>query len=124
MQLSRRFRNLSRLQQQYHAIYDVIDCRAFETSLTSNGVNVHNILSPCKSNFIIYFSIPTRVPTAAINFKHEVVYQPDWILRDKFTNLARSTTHEFGGHFAAMHTPKVLVDDVFESVKEFLKYYQ
>ncbi|CAF4801369.1 unnamed protein product [Pieris macdunnoughi] len=67
-------------------------------------------------------NIPTVVPTAAINFKHEVVYQPDWILRDKFLNLVRSTTHDFGGHFAAMQTPKALADDVFESVKEIISF--
>lgn len=62
------------------------------------------------------------MPTAAINFAHEVVYQPDWILRDKFPNLVHSTTLDFGGHFAAMHTPKALVDDVFESFAEINKF--
>ncbi|CAH2084702.1 unnamed protein product [Euphydryas editha] len=66
--------------------------------------------------------IPTKVPTAAINFLHEVLYQPDWILRDKFVNLVHSTTLDFGGHFAAMQTPKELADDVFESVNEFIKF--
>ncbi|CAK1555352.1 unnamed protein product [Leptosia nina] len=70
----------------------------------------------------VMHNIPTPVPTAAINFKYEVVYQPDWILRDKFVNLVRSTTLEFGGHFAGMHTPKELADDVFESVKEFIQF--
>ncbi|XP_034829183.1 juvenile hormone epoxide hydrolase-like [Maniola hyperantus] len=72
--------------------------------------------------FVVH-DIPTYVPTAAINFQYEVVYQPDWILRDKFPNLVHSTTLDFGGHFAAMHTPKELVDDVFESVVEFIKFH-
>ncbi|XP_032516972.2 juvenile hormone epoxide hydrolase-like [Danaus plexippus] len=71
--------------------------------------------------FVVH-DIPTRVPTAAMNFLHEVVYQPDWILRDKFVNLVHSTTLDFGGHFAAMHTPKELVDDIFASVAVFNEF--
>lgn len=71
----------------------------------------------------VCFSIPTKVPTAAINFEHEVIYQPDWILRDKFHNLVHSTIVDYGGHFAAMQTPKELADDVFESVVEFNKFH-
>lgn len=67
--------------------------------------------------------IPSKVPTAAINFKYEVLYQPDWILRDKFPNLVRSTVLDFGGHFAALHTPQALADDVFASAAEFLKFH-
>ncbi|XP_072932654.1 juvenile hormone epoxide hydrolase-like [Epargyreus clarus] len=72
----------------------------------------------------IVHNIPTMVPTAALNFRYEVVYQPDWVLRDKFPNLVRSTTLDFGGHFASMHTPKELVDDIFASVKEFIKFHE
>nr|XP_026496407.1 juvenile hormone epoxide hydrolase-like [Vanessa tameamea] len=75
------------------------------------------------SEVFIVQDIPTKVPTAAINFLHEVVYQPDWILRDKFINLVHSTTLDFGGHFAAMQTPKELVDDIFMSTVEFLKFH-
>ncbi|XP_050679149.1 juvenile hormone epoxide hydrolase-like [Leptidea sinapis] len=75
------------------------------------------------SEVFVVHNIPTPVPTAVVNFKHEVVYQPDWILRDKFINIVRSTTFDFGGHFAAMHTPDVLADDVFKSVEEFVKFH-
>ncbi|XP_063381651.1 juvenile hormone epoxide hydrolase-like [Cydia fagiglandana] len=68
--------------------------------------------------------IPTRVPTAAIKFLYEVVYQPDWVLRDKFPNLVRSTTLDFGGHFAALQTPKPFADDVFAAGAEFLKFHE
>lgn len=67
-------------------------------------------------------SIPTPVPFAAIKFQHEITHQPDWILKDKFLNLVRSTTLDFGGHFAALHTPQVLVDDIFGAVFEFIKF--
>nr|QOI60668.1 juvenile hormone epoxide hydrolase 4 [Mythimna separata] len=69
-------------------------------------------------------NIPTDVPTAAVKFLYEVTYQPDWILKDKFRNLVRSTSYDFGGHFAALHTPEVLADDVFASVKEFIKFHR
>ncbi|XP_046977873.1 juvenile hormone epoxide hydrolase-like [Vanessa cardui] len=76
------------------------------------------------SEIFIVHEIPTKVPTAAIKFLHEIVYQPDWILRDKFTNLVHSTTLDVGGHFAGMHTPRELADDVFESVVEFIKFHE
>ncbi|XP_052740946.1 juvenile hormone epoxide hydrolase isoform X2 [Bicyclus anynana] len=69
-------------------------------------------------------NIPTFVPMAAINFRYEIIYQPDWILRDKFPNLVHSTIHDFGGHFAAIQTPKELVDDIFESVVAFIKFHE
>lgn len=67
-------------------------------------------------------NIPTDVPTAAVKFLYEVVYQPDWILKDKFKNLVRSTSYDYGGHFAALQTPNVLSDDLFASVKEFITF--
>lgn len=73
--------------------------------------------------FSIY-SIPIKVPTAAIKFLHEVMYQPDWILRDKYQNLVRSTVVDYGGHFAALQTPKELADDVFASTVEFIKFHK
>ncbi|KAJ8723358.1 hypothetical protein PYW08_003270 [Mythimna loreyi] len=69
-------------------------------------------------------NIPTDVPTAAVKFLYEVTYQPDWILKDKFRNLVRSKSYDFGGHFAGIHTPDVLADDVFASVKEFIKFHR
>ncbi|XP_052755319.1 juvenile hormone epoxide hydrolase-like isoform X2 [Galleria mellonella] len=70
----------------------------------------------------IIHNIPTPVPTAAINFKYEVLYQPDWILRDKFPNLVSSNTLDLGGHFAALQTPQVLVDDIFSATAKFLDF--
>ncbi|XP_068634007.1 juvenile hormone epoxide hydrolase-like [Battus philenor] len=67
-------------------------------------------------------NIPTEVPTAAINFRYEVLYQPDWILRDKFLNLVRSTTLDVGGHFAALQTPNELIDDIYASFAQILEF--
>ncbi|XP_026329795.1 juvenile hormone epoxide hydrolase-like [Hyposmocoma kahamanoa] len=71
----------------------------------------------------ILHNIPTRVPTAALKFLHEVLYQPDWILRDKFPNLVRSTAYDFGGHFAALHTPQVFAEDIFDATVAFLEFH-
>ncbi|KAM3964889.1 juvenile hormone epoxide hydrolase-like protein 1 [Aphomia sociella] len=67
-------------------------------------------------------SIPTPVPTAAINFRYEVMYQPDWILKDKFPNLVSSTTVDIGGHFAALHTPVLFVDDIFKATTAIIAF--
>lgn len=88
----------------------VTSMRIYAEGVSSDEINaVHNI--------------PTKVPTAAIKFLDEVVYQPNWILRDKFHNLVQSTIVDYGGHFAALHTPKELVDDIFEATVKFMKYH-
>ncbi|XP_053604306.1 juvenile hormone epoxide hydrolase-like [Plodia interpunctella] len=71
----------------------------------------------------ILHEIPTPVPTAVVNFKYEVLYQPDCMLRDKFPNLVRSSTFSVGGHFAALQTPHMLVEEVFASTKAFLDFH-
>lgn len=63
------------------------------------------------------------MPTAVINFKYEVLYQPDWVLRDKYPNLVRSTTLDVGGHFAGLQTPQMLADDVFAAGAAFLAFH-
>ncbi|XP_013149172.1 PREDICTED: juvenile hormone epoxide hydrolase-like [Papilio polytes] len=69
-------------------------------------------------------NIPTKVPTAAVNFRYEVVYHPDWMLRDKFHNLVHSTIHDFGGHFAGLQTPKELADDIFLGMTAILEFHK
>lgn len=88
--------------------------------VTSMRIYAEGLSSP---TIRIIHNIPTTVPTAAINFLYEVIYQPDWILRDKFPNLVRSTVYEYGGHFAALQTPRELVDDVFAATVEFIKFH-
>ncbi|XP_049872238.1 juvenile hormone epoxide hydrolase-like [Pectinophora gossypiella] len=72
----------------------------------------------------ILHNIPTPVPTAAINFLHEVTYQPDWMLKDKYPNLVRSTTLDFGGHFAALQTPEVFANDIFDATVAFIDFHK
>ncbi|XP_073960826.1 juvenile hormone epoxide hydrolase-like isoform X2 [Choristoneura fumiferana] len=65
--------------------------------------------------------IPTPVQTWFLNFKNEIFYSPEIFLRWKYPNLKGMTSHDFGGHFAALERPKDLADDVFLAVKTFIK---
>lgn len=67
-----------------------------------------------------FSSIPISedVPCAVALFPNEIVYYPDWILRDKYANLVHRSNFKEGGHFAAMEVPAVLAEDIFEAVKK------
>lgn len=67
--------------------------------------------------------IPTQVPTWGIKFKHELMYQPDFVLKLKYKNYLRSTVVEDGGHFAAMENPQIMADDIFEAVDTFRDFH-
>uniref|UniRef100_A0A182P364 Epoxide hydrolase N-terminal domain-containing protein n=1 Tax=Anopheles epiroticus TaxID=199890 RepID=A0A182P364_9DIPT len=68
--------------------------------------------------------IPTVVPTACAKFRYEIFQQPDWVLKDHFTNLVQSNHFDDGGHFAAMQLPEVLYKDVVAFVASILKQYR
>lgn len=70
------------------------------------------------SNFHTFFRIPVNVPTACAIFPHELAYQPENLLRDKYTNLIQFNHLPRGGHFAAFEEPALLADDVFEFVSK------
>ncbi|XP_063826654.1 juvenile hormone epoxide hydrolase-like [Ostrinia nubilalis] len=88
--------------------------------VTSSRIYAEGFQQP---EVVLVQEIPTPVPTAAINFKYEVIYQPDWILKDKFPNLVRSTTVDVGGHFAGLQTPQMLADDVYAAGAAFLAFH-
>lgn len=70
---------------------------------------------------IIYdpiFRLPVHVPTACAAFPHEVAYQSESLVRDKFTNLIQFNHLPRGGHFAAFEEPGLLADDIFEFVSK------
>lgn len=58
--------------------------------------------------------------TGCAHFKHEIMHQPEFILKDKFPNLIHSSYHNDGGHFAAMQLPKILYADFVEFVRKTL----
>lgn len=64
--------------------------------------------------------VPIVVPSACARFKHEIVHQPDAVLKEKHTKLIQSTFHNPGGHFAALQLPKVLYEDFLNFVKKTL----
>lgn len=64
--------------------------------------------------------VPALPPTGCAHFKHEVLQQPEFILKDKYPNLLHCSYHDDGGHFAAMQLPKVLYGDFLEFIHKTL----
>ncbi|XP_029670456.1 juvenile hormone epoxide hydrolase 1-like [Formica exsecta] len=62
--------------------------------------------------------LPVHVPTACAAFPHELAYQSESIVRDKFINLIQFNHLPRGGHFAAFEEPGLLADDIFEFVSK------
>lgn len=59
--------------------------------------------------------IPIEVPAGCNRFDKEIVFYPEWLLREQHKQLVHLTDHE-GGHFAAFEVPEVLGNDVVEFV--------
>lgn len=49
-----------------------------------------------------------------------MVYQPEAVLKDKFSNLIHVTDYE-GGHFAAAEEPEILAEDLYLFAEEVEK---
>lgn len=62
--------------------------------------------------------IPIIPPAGCARFKYEIMHSPDFVIRDKYTNLIHSTWKDDGGHFAAMQLPNVLYEDVISFIKK------
>ncbi|XP_071451836.1 juvenile hormone epoxide hydrolase 1-like, partial [Hetaerina americana] len=63
-------------------------------------------------------AIPVEtVPVACARFPEELIYMPEFSIRSKFHRLVHLSDLPRGGHFAAMEEPKLLADDVWDSVK-------
>lgn len=73
--------------------------------------------------YFFFFSLPIdrTVPCGCTFFKNEFIYQPESILKDKFTNLIHYTTYKSGGHFAALTENNLLVKDIISFVWKTLK---
>lgn len=67
--------------------------------------------------------IPTSVPSGCARFTHEVVYQPEVVLKDKFPNLVHVADYE-GGHFAAAEEPEILTNDLYLFVEKVRAMHQ
>ncbi|XP_011495330.1 PREDICTED: juvenile hormone epoxide hydrolase 2-like [Ceratosolen solmsi marchali] len=66
-------------------------------------------------------NIPVKVPTACAQFPHEIIFQPEALLRDRFVNLVKVTRMKRGGHFAALEEPELLAEDIWSAVPFLMK---
>lgn len=66
-------------------------------------------------------SIPTKVPTWGIRTKYDLIHQPDFILRWKYSNLLGITNLDSGGHYLAFENPEEVARDLYRAVRRFLK---
>lgn len=60
--------------------------------------------------------MPVEVPAGCAVFPHELAYEPESSVRNKYTNLIQFNHLPRGGHFAAFEEPALLADDVFKFV--------
>ena len=76
--------------------------------------------------FFCLFRIPTSVPAVCVQFPHELtaLALPEFILKDKYHNLIDLVEMPVGGHFPAFEEPKLLADNIYESVKKMRKIKQ
>lgn len=70
-------------------------------------------------DFYFVYRAPINVPSSCAQFRHEIIYLPPYLLKDRYKNLIRATKFSQGGHFAALEVPELLADDVLASVKAF-----
>ncbi|GBP71664.1 Juvenile hormone epoxide hydrolase [Eumeta japonica] len=68
-------------------------------------------------------NIPTPVPTWALRPYQEVIYQPDFMLKWKYSSLLGTTDPKGGGRFIAYEDPKLLADDLFKAVNIFERFH-
>lgn len=61
-----------------------------------------------------------NVPSACANFKYELMFASETMLRAKHTNLVQNSNFEDGGHFAAFEEPKIFVEDVYSAVAKMV----
>jgi len=58
--------------------------------------------------------------TACAHYRHELMPQFDFVLKDHFVNILQHSFFDDGGHFAAMQLPKVMYADFVEFVRKTL----
>lgn len=71
----------------------------------------------------ICYRHPVTVPTACARFPEELAFQPAYILKEKFVNLSRVSNPPRGGHFAAFEEPKLMANDIYETVETIQNLY-
>jgi hypothetical protein len=54
-------------------------------------------------------------------FAHELMYFPESMLKEHYSNMIQNTHFSKGGHFAAFEEPQLLADDVWSFVSKVEK---
>ena len=67
----------------------------------------------CTNETFKIFRIPVEVASACAMYPHELLYRPQSILNEQYTNLIQFTHPARGGHFAAFEEPELFADDVW-----------
>ncbi|XP_018570538.1 juvenile hormone epoxide hydrolase-like [Anoplophora glabripennis] len=91
-----------------------------KTSTTSSRLYAENINVKVFEIGVHNLPIDKSVPCGCAFFEHEFMYQPESILRDKFTNLMHYNTYKSVGHFAALEGSDLLVKDIISFVSKTL----
>jgi juvenile hormone epoxide hydrolase len=55
--------------------------------------------------------VPTNVPYDCQQLPGDLVFSPEFVIRDKFTNLKKFSLAPKGGHFGAFEVPDIVADD-------------
>ncbi|KAJ8985149.1 hypothetical protein NQ317_012801 [Molorchus minor] len=86
--------------------------RSITTSMRYYSENVYKANRDLKAD-----GFPVTVPSGCARFKHDIIYQPDFVLKSKFKNLIHVANYD-GGHFAAFELPDILAGDIYDFVQK------
>ncbi|CAG9824999.1 unnamed protein product [Phaedon cochleariae] len=64
--------------------------------------------------------IPITIPSGCARFRHDLMYTPEAILRDRLVNMVHLKDYD-AGHFPALEVPDILAKDVFDFVEKVEK---
>lgn len=59
-----------------------------------------------------------KTPMGCAAFPHEIMYQPESLVKSRFLNLLQFTHMPRGGHFSAFEEPELVASDVYDFVKK------
>jgi len=64
------------------------------------------------------FRVPLLIPSACARFHHDLLWQPESLLRLNYRNLVHVSDFSDGGHFAAFELPKELGNDIIVAINK------
>ncbi|XP_012286942.1 juvenile hormone epoxide hydrolase 1 [Orussus abietinus] len=66
----------------------------------------------------IITKLPIKVPSGCAIFPHELLYQPESLIKSRYQKLIHFNHMPRGGHFAAFEEPQLLADDIWSFIKK------